>query len=328
MRSESAALIELRYRLPRVSTMKLHALRDFLTVVERGSLRAAARQLGVAQASITRNLQELEKELGVTLLERRARGVSLAPMGEVFLPRAKAVISELRHAQDELDQLKGATHGEIRVCLSTVPHMVMLPTALARFRLRFPDVKLDIIDALLPRVENELKDGTVDCYIGPIHDHVESELSVEKLFDNARVILGRKGHPLAGARSLSELVGAEWATASLTHLPVEELGPLFARHGLPEPKLIVQAQSALTFLFTIAYSDLLIMLPRQWAQAPLFRQVFDLIDIAEPLSGAPICIVVRTGRPLTPAAQYFCDMMREAAARRDDAIEVPVRIAA
>jgi DNA-binding transcriptional LysR family regulator len=308
--------------------MKLNALRDFVAVAERGSLRAAARQLGVAQASITRSLQELEKELGATLFERHARGVSLAPVGEVFLRRAKAVQSELRRAQDELDQLKGATHGEIRVCLSTVPHMVMLPYALAKFRQRYPDVKLDIVDALLPRVENELKDGTVDFYIGPLHENIERELAVEKLFDNKRVILGRKGHPLARARSLAELVHAEWATASLTHLPADELGPLFERHGLPAPKLVVQAQSALTFLFTVAYSDLLIMLPQQWTQAPLFRQVFERIDIAEQLAGAPICLVTRHGRPLTPAAEYFCATMREAALRRDDGFTLALREAA
>jgi LysR family transcriptional regulator of abg operon len=297
--------------------MKLNALRDFLAVAERGSLRAAARQLGVAQASITRSLQELEKELGITLFERRARGVSLSAAGEVFLRRARAVRSELQRAKDELDQLQGATHGELRVCLSTVPHMAMLPTALGAFRQRYPDVKLDVLDSLLPRVEQELKDGTIDCYIGPVHEGIEPELEVEKLFDNARVIMARKGHPLAGAKSLAELVDAEWATASVTHLPVEELGPIFERHNLPAPHLVVQAQSALTYLFTVAYSDLLIMLPIQWAQAPLFRHVFDRIDVAETLSGAPICIVTRTGHSLTPAAAWFCETMRQAARLRD-----------
>jgi LysR family transcriptional regulator of abg operon len=270
--------------------MKLNALRDFLAVAERGSLRAAARQLGVAQASITRSLQELEKELGITLFERRARGVSLSAAGEVFLRRARAVRSELQRAKDELDQLQGATHGELRVCLSTVPHMAMLPTALGAFRQRYPDVKLDVLDSLLPRVEQELKDGTIDCYIGPVHEGIEPELEVEKLFDNARVIMARKGHPL---------------------------GPIFERHNLPAPHLVVQAQSALTYLFTVAYSDLLIMLPIQWAQAPLFRHVFDRIDVAETLSGAPICIVTRTGHSLTPAAAWFCETMRQAARLRD-----------
>ena len=275
-------------------------------------MRAAARTLGVAQAGITRSLQELEKELGVSLFDRRARGVSLAPEGELFLRRAKAVHSELRRAQDEVAQMQGATHGEIRVCLSAVPHMALLPTALERFRQRYPGVKLIILDALLPRVETELKDGTLDCYIGPVLDAVEDDLSVEKLFDNARVILARQGHPLAGATSLRELAQAEWVSASLAQGDADELGPLFSRHGLPPPKLVVRAQSALSFIFAVAYSDMLIMLPIQWVQAPLFRQVFQRIHVAEPLSAAPICIVTRAKHRLTPAANYFCDMVRHA----------------
>ena len=70
--------------------MKINSLRDFLAVAERGSLRAAARQLGLAQPAMTRSIQELEKELGVVLFERRAKGVVLTPMGEVFERRSLA----------------------------------------------------------------------------------------------------------------------------------------------------------------------------------------------------------------------------------------------
>ncbi|WP_077037304.1 LysR substrate-binding domain-containing protein [Pelomonas sp. KK5] len=293
--------------------MKLNSLRDFMAIAERGSLRAAARQLDVTQPAITRSIQELEKELGVVLFERRAKGVSLTPMGEVFLRRSKAVRSELERAQDELDQMRGEIHGKITVCLSGVAHIAMLPNAMRDFRKRYPDVKLDIIDALLPSVEADLKDGLVDCYIGPTHDDLPSELTEEKLFDNRRVIVGRQGHPLAKARSLRELVDAEWVAASVTYKAEEELGPLFASHGLPPPKLVVQGRSALTFLFTVAYSDLLILLPIQWTQAPLFNRGLQPIHVQEDLPSPPICIVRRTSLPLTPAAEYFCDMMRRAA---------------
>ena len=292
--------------------MKLNALRDFVAVAERGSLRAAARQLEIAQPSLTRSIQELEKELGVVLFERRAKGVSLTPMGEVFLRRSKAVRSELRRAQDEIDQLRGELHGEIRMCLSSVPHMALLPHALAPFRQRYPHVKLDIIDALLPSVENDLKDGTVDFYIGPSFDNIPGELCVEKLFDNPRVILGRKGHPLCNARSLSDLTHAEWVTTSITHRPEEELAPLFARYGLPPPKIVIQAHSALSFFFSVAHSDLLMMLPIQWTQVPQFRDALQRIHVVEHLPTPPICIVQRIGLPLTPAAEYFCDMVRRA----------------
>ncbi|WP_213958754.1 MULTISPECIES: LysR substrate-binding domain-containing protein [unclassified Variovorax] len=300
--------------------MKLNSLRDFMAVAERGSLRAAARQLGVTQPAITRSIQELEKELGVVLFERRAKGVSLTRMGEVFLRRSKAVRCELDRARDELDQLRGQMNGHICVCLSGVAHMAMLPSAMAAFRQRFPDVQLDIIDGLLPSVEAELKDGIVDCYIGPTLEEVSSELSAEKLLDSYRVIVGRHGHPLANARSLRELVDAEWVTTSVTYRAEEELAPLFASHGLPPPRLIVQARSALTFLFTVAYSDLLMLLPIQWTQTPLFSNALQPIHVAERLPSPPICIVQRNSMPLTPAAEYFCDMIRRASRHVDTTI--------
>ena len=61
--------------------MKFSAVRDFLAVAERGSLRAAARQLNGSQPAISRSIQELERELGVVLFERSPSGVQLTPMG-------------------------------------------------------------------------------------------------------------------------------------------------------------------------------------------------------------------------------------------------------
>jgi len=297
--------------------MKLNALRDFVAVAERGSLRAAARQLGITQPAISRNIQELEKELGVALFERRARGVCLTPMGEVFLRRSKAVRNELQRAQDELDQLRGQLHGQVRVCLSSVPHMALLPQVLRAFRQRYPDVQLDLIDGLLPGILEELKNGTVDVYVGPTFDDLPPELAGEPLFDSHRVIVARRGHPLAGARSLAELSGAEWVTSSVTFRAEEELVPLFVERGLPRPRVVVQAHSAFSFLFLLAHSDLLMVLPSQWTQTPLFRQALQRIDVAETLDSPPINIVTRLGMPLTPAADYFCDMVRRAAQHPD-----------
>src|SRR6188768_461312 len=199
------------------SPMKLNQLRDMLAVAESGSLRAAARQLGIAQPALTRSIQELERELGVPLFERKSRGVTLTPMGELFMHRANAVRSELRRAREEIDQVRGRFHGHVSVCLSTVAHIALLPYALPQFRARYPDVHLDITEGLYPNVEPLLRTGIVDCYVGPPpRDPPGSELIVEKLFDNTRVILGRKGHPLGHARSLRGLIDAEWLSTSVT----------------------------------------------------------------------------------------------------------------
>ncbi len=310
-----------RYRY-RSIVMRLNHLRDVLAVAERGSLRAAARHLGVAQPALTRSIHELERELGAVLFERRAKGVTLTSIGERFVRRARAAQNELNLASDEIAQLRGETHGTVRACLSTVPHIALLPHALRPFRARYPDVHFDLIDGLFPAVEAALKDGTIDCYIGPPPAQLPAgELVVEKLFDNKRVIMGRKGHPLAKARSLRDLTDAQWITTSVTYKAAEELGPIFEQFGLPPPRLVMQAHSALTFIVAVAYSDLLTMLPVQWTRFPLTRDTLQRINVAEPLPGPPICIVRRAALPLTPAAEYFCDMVRRVSARSLNALE-------
>ena len=292
--------------------MKFNALRDFLAVVERGSLRAAARQLGSAQAAMSHSIQELEKDLGVPLFERGSRGVTLTAMGEVFLRRATSVVEEVRRAREEIEQLRGQAHGRLAIAMSSVPHLALYPGALRSFRQRYAQVKLDVMDAVYPRVESRLLDGSLDFYAGPAPAEMAAGLMLEKLFDNTRVVVGRKGHPLAGAKSLKELADAEWITSSVTYKAEEELGPLFKQHGLPPPKLVMTSHSTLTFLTSMVYSDLLMILPVQWTQSPLLGMV-QQIHVREVIPAPAICLVRRNGLPLTPAAEYFCDMLRREA---------------
>ncbi len=292
--------------------MKFNAIRDFLAVAERGSLRAAARQTGGSQPAMSRSIQELERELGVVLFERTGTGVKLTPMGQVFLRRASGVHNELRRAQEELDQLRGETHGRLTVALSSVPHLALLPHALRPFRQRYPQVTMDIIDAVFPTIELDLRESRIDCYIGPAPADVGPDLLVEKLFDNTRLIVARKGHPLSGARSLADLADAEWVSTSITRVAEDELGPLFEKHGLPPPRLRMQLHSTLSFLVVLVYSDALMMAPVQWMRSPLLRDKVAPIPVRELLPAPPICLIRRAGLPLTPAADYFCDMMRRA----------------
>ena len=295
--------------------MKLHHLRDLLAVADQGSVRAASREIGIAQPAITRSIQELEHELGVALFERRARGVVPTTMGEAFIRRARNIDQELLRARDEIAQMRGMTHGSVRVALSMVPHMALLPDALRPFRMRYPEVRLDIIDAVFPTVAADVTDGRIDCYIGPPPEQLPEGLLIEKLFDNSRVILGRKGHPRTSAKSLSELVEAEWVTTSITARAEHELGPLFEQHLLPPPTLVMQAHSALTLIVALLYSDLLTMLPVQWMKFPLTRDALQAIHVREVLAAPPICIIQRAGLPLTPAAEHLCDLLRRAAGR-------------
>ena len=252
--------------------MKLNHLRDVLAVAEHGSFRAAARDLRLAQSALTRSIRELERELGALLFERGIKGAKLTTLGERFIRRAHTIRAEMRRARDEMKQLQGGSQGSIDIALSTVPHLALLPTALPLFRERYPEVQLRIRGVLFRTIETELRDSVIDCYIGPLPESVVLDgLLSEKLFDNTRCILGRRGHPLSGARSLRDLTGAKWITTSVTDKAEDELGPLFEKYGLPRPVIAMQGESTLTVLVSLAYSDLLIMLPLQWTQFPFTR---------------------------------------------------------
>ena len=137
------------------------------------------------------------------------------------------------------------------------------------------------------------------------------ELSAEKLRGNTRTVFCRKGHPLAGAKSLRELIGAEWLTTSITYDAEEELSALFVRNRLPLPKLAVRSQSALTMIVSLANSDLLAMLPVQWSTFSLTANALMAIDIGELLPALPTVIIKRRSYPLTPAAEYLLDLVRQ-----------------
>ncbi len=294
--------------------MKLHQIRDLLAVAEKGSLRAAARQLGLAQPSISRSIGQLERELGVALLERQARGTVLTPAGKLFARRASAAREELRRARAEIEQLNEGAEGSVTVGFSSVPLLTLLPGAVAPFKQRFPRLELRIVDGAFPAIESRLKDGTVDFYAGvATGKKPHAELLVEKLFDNTRVVVARHGHPLAQAKSLAQLSEAQWVTTSITDDAAAEIADLFDLHRLPAPQLGARITGGVLSLMTIlGHSDLLAIVPRQWIESPLTRGMLRKLELKEEIAAPPICIIRRAVLPLTPAAEFLCDLLRRA----------------
>ena len=285
-----------------------------MAVAERGGINAAARHLGISQPSLSRSLQELERELGVPLLERHARGAVLTPMGALFAKRANASVSELRRAREEISQLRGGIAGTVTACLSSLSHVTLLPRALGPFAARYPGADLHLIEGGYPAVEARLKSGAIDFYVGPAPiEGPAPELQLEKLFDNTRAVLCRRGHPLAKARSLAELVDAGWITTSITSRAEAELDELFARHALPAPRLALRAESALTWITALAHSDMLMITARQFADSPIVKPHAVMLELDEPLSGPSIVLIRRAAVPPTPAAEHLCDLLRRAA---------------
>lgn len=296
--------------------MKLDQLRDIVAIVEHGSLRSAARRLNVPQPALTRSLRSLEKELGVPLFKRETRGMTLTPVGQLFHQRACAIVHEVRRARDEIAQTGGESEGTVVAGLSIMPHVGLLPQALPIFRRRFPGVRLQLIEGLFPDIENQLRSGTVDFYLGAAPRLPPAPgLAVEELFKNTRAVVARKGHPLCGARSLKALAGVEWATTSIDYNAEDDLNQLFMQHKLPPPKVMLQARSALSMMVGVMHTDMLAMVPAQWSDFPITRDALTVVPVRERLPAPAVVLISRPGLPQTPAAEHLCDLMRRFAPR-------------
>lgn len=300
----------------KLASMKLNQMRDVAAISEHGSLRAAARALGLAQPALTRSVRELERELGAPLFERRTKGMLLTPAGEAFVRRAKAILSDVERARIEVGQIRGGVSGSLVAGLSIAAHIALLPPSMKRFQHRYPDVHLRIIEGFFPTLLAGLRDGSVDFYVGPRpSDSVPEGLVVEKLFDNKRLIVCRANHPLAPKSakpvSLRDLSGAEWLTTSITQNADDELGGIFRRYNLPPPRLIVQTQSALSVMLTLLYTDLLAMMPVQFTEFAVIAKEIKSIPVIEKLPAPPMVLVRRSGLSLTPAAQFFVELLHK-----------------
>lgn len=299
--------------------MKLNQLEFMVAIVEQGSLRAAARELGMAQSALTRGVRSLERELEAPLFVRDVQGMVLTEAGKIFHLRASAAVNDLRRAKEEVQQSLGQTGGQVVVGLSIMPHVGMLPQALPQFRRRYPDVQLRIIEGLYPAIEGGLRDGSIDFYLGamPTHETLAQGLVAEQLFENTRTVVGRNGHPLAAATSIKELGAAEWATTSIDYNASTDLESLFAQYKMGSPKLRLQASSALSVIVALASSDLLALLPVQWNDFPMLRGALTVFNIREQLPAPSIACIRRPDLPLTPASEFLCDLLRRYTVSKD-----------
>jgi LysR family transcriptional regulator, regulator for bpeEF and oprC len=176
----------------------------FVAVAEALSFRRAAARLGVTAAALSKSVQALEAELGLQLLQRTSRAVSLTHEGEVFLSRCQGAIAQVAGAREEL---RGAGRGPQGQAVISAP-FVLTPwvvTALAELRLRHPrlTVRLNVTD----QVSRLAADGVdVAVRMGPVEDQSLVMRPLRRtswLTLASPAYLARRGTP-EGARQLAQ----------------------------------------------------------------------------------------------------------------------------
>ena len=120
-------------------------IRSFLAVVEQGSLSGAARQLGVSQPTLSRDIQALEKHTGLNLFRRGAQGVSLTGAGQTLVEPATIMARQARSFARKAAGLSTELSGDIRISANELMGIYQLPAAIAAFRRRHAAVQVEIV---------------------------------------------------------------------------------------------------------------------------------------------------------------------------------------
>jgi LysR family hydrogen peroxide-inducible transcriptional activator len=181
--------------------MEVHQLRYFCAVAETGSFTRAAAREQVAQPSLSQQIMKLEEELGVRLFDRLGRAVRLTEPGQIFLPRARTVLGELRAAKEEVAEKQSTVTGKVSVGVIPTIAPYFLPPRIALFSRKYPNATITVMEDVTVRLMDRLRGGLVDLAIMALpargHDLECYPLRTERLF----AILP-KGHALSRKRSV------------------------------------------------------------------------------------------------------------------------------
>ncbi|MFT7455499.1 MAG: LysR family cyn operon transcriptional activator, partial [Marinobacter maritimus] len=105
----------------------------FVTIVEHGSYTKAAQALGIAQSALSIAIRKLEKKIGVTILHRSSKGVTVTKEGEVLLTHAQAILTKINDAQIAIDELRGLEKGEVKIGIPSMMGSYFFPEILMAF---------------------------------------------------------------------------------------------------------------------------------------------------------------------------------------------------
>lgn len=297
----------------------LRQLAAYVAVAKATSFTAAAVQLGVSQSTLSRAVADLERVLGVRLLERDTRNVQLTAVGQETLRVAESIVHAHRSGMKELRRYLQGESGV--VAMATLPSLaaVLLPRLVSAFRRRWPEVAVRIMDGLERAVVGKVLSGDADFAVTTVRA-ASNRLDHRPLIrDRFRAVLPER-HPLAERDELTwedlaaepflavgpessvrRLTDAAFAQAGTAATPSAEASNVATVGGLVAAGLGVSALPAL-------------VLPLLGPGRIVHR------ELVGPVVERRLDIVVRARRTLPPAAASFLRLLEE---ERADAREVP-----
>lgn len=312
---------------PLQNRIRLSQLRLLVLIAETGSVVAAADRLSVSQPAATKSLRQLESAVGGQLVQRRPTGSVLTPTGELICRRARLVLAELRHMEDELGLFHAGSAGQVIVGALPVAVSDLLPRALQALARDHPGVTVRIVegtsDALYPR----LKEGHLDVLVGRFWPGEQPELLNEALFDSRFALIARSGHPLAARRrlKLADTMDLPWILPPPGAHSRGALEAMFLQGNLRLPPHRVETSSYLIIRALLAASDMVCPLPIETPQEEVSRGLLQWLPLDLDVRLPPVGIVRSAQRVASPATDTLLKYLRAASRDGPAKLATPVR---
>ena len=180
-------------------SLNLHLLRLFTAVADHGGVAVAARALRMSQPAVSRGVRELERQLGVALLERSTRPLRLTSEGAEIHRRAKEIFASARAIEESVADLKGVRRGTLHIGASTTIATYVLPRLISGFARAHPDVEIRLSAVHTRVLVDMIRRYELDLALAeaPIHD---ADITVTPWRVDEMVVIAARSHRLAKRR--------------------------------------------------------------------------------------------------------------------------------
>jgi len=287
--------------------MKIQQLRHFLLVVEEGGFRAAAEHAHRTQAALSASIKELEKSLGQPLFESGNKA-TLSAFGEVCLPKIVQFMAVYQALEEDLQSVAAGDKGKIRV--ASVPSLVtkLLPSVLAEYSKKYPDIEIVLIDDNSVGVANRLLAGEVDLALGNCNTINQADIDFTPLIADPIGVVCLRDNPLNVILKQSKSAqGLRWQ--QLVEQPFIYNGTCGLLENTPAEVLNRQARYTvenITSLFSLLRHGLgITTLPK--LAFPSNEPDLIWLPLLRPALTRQIGIFKRANKTISPAAQTFHD---------------------
>jgi len=296
--------------------MKLHDLRVLMAVVQAGSMSKAAALLNTTQPAISRSIADLERTIGVLLLDRSPQGVEPTVYGRALLDGGVAVFDDLRQAAKNIEFLADPAAGEVRIGCTPLLAASFVSTLIDRLSRRYPRIVFHVVTGYVEALHQELSERNVDLLMVWRFGLVADErLDFEFLFDDSCVVAAGAQSPWARRRriGLAELTNESWVLPP----PGSWIGSVareaFRASGLDYPRTTVVTDSPQVRISLLATGRFVTIFPASAMRFPNPRPEIKALPVELPVARLANGIVTLKNRTLSPVAQLFIECAREVA---------------